>query len=146
MPDDERELQFLADMGVSWRVVEWLRAQGYDAKHLRDEKLERLEDADIFSKAHDEGRVVLTFDLDFGEIAALTRDRVVNIVVFRLRNTRSPFVIERLSTVLGESSEALKEGSVIAIEDARHRIRRLPIGRSNDKESGSQPEERNSLG
>ena len=38
-------------MGVSWRVVDWLRAQGYDAKHLRDEALERLEDADIFSKA-----------------------------------------------------------------------------------------------
>ena len=130
MPDDENALRFLADMGVSWRVVEWLRTQDYDAKHLRDEGLERLEDADIFSKAHDENRVVLTFDLDFGEIAALTEGRVANIVVFRLRNARTPFVIERLSSVLAESSKSLKEGSIIAVEDFRHRIRQLPIGKS----------------
>ncbi|TDI40439.1 MAG: hypothetical protein E2P02_16965 [Acidobacteria bacterium] len=136
MPDDQTALRFLADMGVSWRVVEWLRAQGYDAKHLRDEGLERLEDADIFSKAHEESRVVLTFDLDFGEIAALTGGRVANIVVFRLRNTRTPFVIERLSSVLQESLGALTEGSIIAIEDSRHRIRRLPIGKSGDDEPG----------
>ncbi len=129
MPDDEKPLRFLADMGVSWRVVEWLRSEGYDAKHLRDEGLERLEDTDIFSKAHEERRVLATFDLDFGEIASLARGKVVNIVVFRLRNTRTPFVIERLSSVLAESSEALKQGSIIAIEDSRHRIRRLPIGR-----------------
>ena len=50
MPDDENAVRFLADMGVSWRVVEWLRAKGYDTNHLRDEALERLEDPDIFSK------------------------------------------------------------------------------------------------
>lgn len=125
-------------MAVSWRVIEWLRAEGYDAKHLRDESLERLNDADIFAKAHRESRVVLTFDLDFGEIAALTEGRVVNIVVFRLRNTRTPFVIERLSSVLTESSAALKRGSIIAIEDSRHRIRRLPIGRSGGRRTRKQ--------
>ena len=30
-------MRFLADMGVSQRVVEWLRTQGHDAIHLRDE-------------------------------------------------------------------------------------------------------------
>lgn len=135
MPDDENAVRFLADMGVSWRVVEWLRAQGYDTNHLRDEALERLEDPEIFSKAHEEGRVLLTFDLDFGEIAALAEGRIVNVVVFRLRNTRTPFVIERLSSVLAESSEALRQGSIIAIEDSRHRIRRLPIGKAGDEDS-----------
>jgi predicted nuclease of predicted toxin-antitoxin system len=83
-----------------------------------------------------ESRVLLTFDLDFGEIA-LTEGRAVNIVVFRLRNARTPFVIERLTSVLAESSEALREGSIIAIEDSRHRIRRLPIGKSGDDEPGN---------
>lgn len=49
MPDDDDTLRFLADMGVSWRVVEWLRSQGYDAKHLREEGLERLFDPDILA-------------------------------------------------------------------------------------------------
>ena len=35
-------MRFLADMGVSPRVVDWLRAQGHDARHLREEGLQRL--------------------------------------------------------------------------------------------------------
>jgi len=30
-------MRFLADMGVATRVVDWLRQNGHDAKHLRDE-------------------------------------------------------------------------------------------------------------
>ena len=35
-------MRFLADMGVSLRVIEWLRQQGHDAKHLREENLHKL--------------------------------------------------------------------------------------------------------
>jgi predicted nuclease of predicted toxin-antitoxin system len=58
-------------MGVDVRVVRWLREHGHDAVHLRDEGLQRLPNGEIFTKAIAEARVVLTFDLDFGEIAAL---------------------------------------------------------------------------
>ena len=130
MPDDATTLRFLADMGVSWRVVEWLRSEGYDAKHLREEGLGRLVDPDIFAKARKEQRVVLTFDLDFGEITAFAQGQIVSVIVFRLRNTRTSYVIERLSTVLADTAESLREGAVVAVEDARHRVRRLPIGHS----------------
>jgi predicted nuclease of predicted toxin-antitoxin system len=57
-------MRFLADMGVSLRVVEWLRSFGHDAIHLRDEGLQKLPNGEIFRKAIREQRVVLTFDLD----------------------------------------------------------------------------------
>ena len=63
-------MRFLADMGVSQQVVEWLRTHGHDAVHLRDEGLQRLPNGEIFQKAAREQRIVLTFDLDFGEILA----------------------------------------------------------------------------
>ena len=44
-------MQFLADMGVSQHVVTWLREQGHDATHLRDEDLQTLENGAIFTKA-----------------------------------------------------------------------------------------------
>ena len=44
-------MRFLADMGVSLQVVEWLRKEGHDIKHLRDENLQRLPNGDIFKKA-----------------------------------------------------------------------------------------------
>lgn len=82
-------MQFLADMGVHMDVVAWLRGQGHDAKHLREEGLQRLPDADIFTKAITEQRVVLTFDLDFAEIAAACAGPFASVVVFRLRNARA---------------------------------------------------------
>ncbi len=66
-------MRFLADMGVSHRVVQWLRDRGDDVIHLGDQGLHRLPNGDIFAKAVAGGRAVLTFDLDFAEIVAMTK-------------------------------------------------------------------------
>jgi len=121
-------MRFLADMGVSQRVVEWLRTNGHDAVHLRDEGLHRLPNGEIFHKAEREERIVLTFDLDFGEILAACAGEIVSVVLFRLRNTRTEFVIRRLEDVLDGSSEALVEGAIVVVEDGRYRVRKLPPG------------------
>jgi predicted nuclease of predicted toxin-antitoxin system len=84
-------MRFLADMGVSQQVVEWLRANQHGTTHLSDEGLQRLPNGEIFQKASREQRIVLTFDLDFGEILAGSGDKVVSVILFRLRNTRTAF-------------------------------------------------------
>ena len=121
-------MRFLADMGVSQQVVGWLRSNQHDAVHLRDQGLQRLPNGDIFQKAATEGRIVLTFDLDFGEIVAASAGQIVSVILFRLRNTRSAFVIRRLEDVLNESSNDLSRGAIVVVEDGRHRVRHLPIG------------------
>ena len=63
-------MKFLADMGISPRVTEELRQRGYDAVHLVEQKLNRMVDGDILQKARQENRIVLTNDLDFGELLA----------------------------------------------------------------------------
>lgn len=113
-------------MGVSPRVVAWLRTAGHDAADLREQGLHRLPDDEVFAKAASEKRVLLTFDLDFGEIVALKIQAGSSVIVFRLRNTRVDFVIERLREVLEQSSEALESGAIVAVEDGRHRVRHLP--------------------
>jgi predicted nuclease of predicted toxin-antitoxin system len=65
-------MKFLADMGISPRTVTWLRKQGYDAVHLNEQGLERLSDEAILSKACKEERVVLTLDLDFSYLLAIS--------------------------------------------------------------------------
>lgn len=121
-------MRFLADMGVSLRVVEWLRSRGEDVVHLGEQGLQRMPNGEIFIKATAEDRVVLTFDLDFGEIVALSRGARTSVVVFRLRDTRTEHVIARLERVLAESSPALAQGAVVIAEDSRHRVRLLPVG------------------
>ena len=121
-------MRFLADMGVSQRVARWLRDQGHDVVHLREEGLHRLPNGDFFAKAIRESRIVLTFDLDFGEILAQARGQKVSVVLFRLKNASTPFVIQRPAGVLPDSEQALQDGAIVVVEDARHRIRRIPLG------------------
>jgi predicted nuclease of predicted toxin-antitoxin system len=122
-------MRFLADMGISQVVVAWLQAQGHEATHLRDEGLHRLENGEIVTKAFRESRVILTWDLDFTEILALSGRHQVSAVIFRLVNTRSAHVIERFARVLQESAQDLEDGAIISVEEARHRVRLLPLGR-----------------
>jgi len=51
-------MKFLADMGVSQRVAEFLRADGHDIIHLRELGMQKLPNGDIFLKAFVEGRIV----------------------------------------------------------------------------------------
>lgn len=122
-------MRFLADMGVSLGIVRWLRQNGHDATHLREQGLKTLDDGLIFVKADVEHRSILTWDLDFPEILALSGSRTVSAVVFRLNNTCTPNVIQRLARVLEDSAQDLEEGAIISVEDSRHRVRLLPIGR-----------------
>ncbi len=124
-------MRFLADMGVSTRVVEWLRNYGHDAKHLREEGLHRMPNGEIFTKAIREDRIIITFDLDFGEIVALAKGKRTSVILFRLHNTRTSHLLSRLSTVLKDTAKALDEGAVVVVEESRHRVRYLPPGARN---------------
>lgn len=45
----------------------------------------------------------------FGEIIALSGGKKVSVILFRLNNTRTPLVMDRLRKVLKESGENLKK-------------------------------------
>ncbi len=120
-------MRFLADAGIAQRIVEWLRSRAHDAVHLREQGLQRLPDGDVFAKASAERRVVLTFDLDFGEIVALSAPPSASVILFRLHDTSTPHVIERLEAVLAASAPQLEPGAVVVVvEETRHRVRTFP--------------------
>jgi len=115
-------------MCVDIRVADWLRSEGHDAVHLRDQGLYRMPNREIFEKAFSEDRIVLTSDLDFGEIAAALRGTAGKVLLLRLQNSRAANVIRRLSSVLPRVERDLAAGAVVIVEESRHRVRPLPIG------------------
>ena len=119
-------MRVLCDMGVSRKVNDWLRHQGHESSHLGEEGLARLPNGQIFSKAIVEDRVILTCDLDFGEIAAMAKQPTTGVVKFRLKNTRADHVIDRLSVVLKMIGRELEHGVVVTVEESRFRIREFP--------------------
>jgi predicted nuclease of predicted toxin-antitoxin system len=120
-------MKLLADAGISPKTISFLNAAGHDAVHVREIGLQRASDAEIVQRARQEGRVVLTFDLDFGEILALAVADSPSVVIFRLSDETSASVNGRLGAVLSERSADLEQGVLILVEDRRYRMRRLPI-------------------
>jgi len=120
-------MKFLADMGVPLSTVQALREAGHDAAHLRELGLNRLPDPAVFAKGFAEGRVVLTFDLDFSDLLAQTNQRLPSVIIFRLRDARPTSVTPRLLSVLLGAAAELEKGAVIIVKDGHYRIRLLPL-------------------
>ncbi|MDO8587473.1 MAG: DUF5615 family PIN-like protein [Armatimonadota bacterium] len=122
-------MRFLADMGISPVTVAWLCREGHDATHLRDEGLRQLPDDLVLEKARAEKRILLTCDLDFGQLVAAGGHDLPSVILFRLSDMRPSNVNARLDIALAEFRQDLLSGSVIVIGEASIRVRRLPIGK-----------------
>ena len=118
-------MKFLADMGISPATVAWLNQQGHDAKHLTEEKLHKLPDREIFEKAHKENRIVLTTDLDFGEIAVSTPSATVSVIIFRQENRTPAAINQYLEKVINTAMTELEKGAIIIVQEGRFRIRHI---------------------
>jgi len=120
-------MRFLADMGISMRTVTWLRSSGHNAVHLTEENLQRSDDEVVLAKARAEGRILLTMDLDFGYLLAVSREQVPSVILFRLDNESSEVVNERLAKVLRARESDLEAGAIISVSEKVIRVRRLPL-------------------
>jgi predicted nuclease of predicted toxin-antitoxin system len=120
-------MKFLADMGISPKTVRFLRDLGHEAVHLHEEGLDRLEDAAILTKAREENRILLTHDLDFGELIAASGARLPSVIVFRLRNMNPENVNRHLQSIIEHHQETLAEGAIISVTEGRIRVRPLPL-------------------
>lgn len=120
-------MKFLGNMGISGKTIDWLRQQKHDALHLRDEGLQRMSDADILIKARNEQRTVLTMDLDFGYLMAISKAELPSVIIFRLSDERAEVVNERLAEILAHHTDDLQSGCVISVSDEEIRVRKLPI-------------------
>lgn len=81
-------------------------------------------DAEVLARAQREGRVVVTFDKDFGELAfRLGSAAAAGVVLFRI-HADSPESVSRVAvSVCAERSDWA--GTFAVVEDARIRVRSI---------------------
>lgn len=81
--------------------------------------MQRAPDPEVVERARADSSVVLTFDLDFGEVLALGVLDKPSVIIFRLADERSDSVNQRLAAVLAEHSAELDSRALILVEDTR---------------------------
>jgi predicted nuclease of predicted toxin-antitoxin system len=123
-------MRFLADAGISPQTVTFLETLKHETEHVRVLGMHRATDRDVLTYARTHNQVVLTFDLDFGEILAAAAVQAPSVIIFRLSDQRPVNVNRQLAVVLVECAAELEMGALVLVEEHRYRLRKLPIGRS----------------
>lgn len=120
-------MRALADMHIAPRTVTFLRSLGHDVVRVDELLVPTATDEAIVAAAAREGRCVLTQDLDFSAIVALSGRTVPSVVSLRLSSSRVERVNAVLQEVLPGMEKDLLDGAIVTVQDGRVRVRRLPV-------------------
>jgi predicted nuclease of predicted toxin-antitoxin system len=93
-------VKFLVDMPLPPALAVWLRGQGHDATHALELGLDRAPDTEIIARAVSEKRTVITADLDYPRLLALSGATAPSLVLFRGADWADNIVIERMNDIL----------------------------------------------
>ena len=120
-------MKLVIDMNLTPNWVVVLTAQRFDVVHWSAVGTTTATDATIMNWALTESRVVVTNDLDFGHILALTHATGPSVVLIRgpqlLPSQIGDVVVECLKTY----EQELAHGALIVIDHQRKRVRVLPL-------------------
>jgi predicted nuclease of predicted toxin-antitoxin system len=120
-------MRFLVDNSLSPHLAVALSRASHDAVHVRDRGLAEADDETIFEAAAREQRVIIAQDTDFGTILAMRGAPYPSLILFRCQAKSTEAVLALLMANIPTVSTDLKAGAIVVIEDARIRVRRLPI-------------------
>jgi predicted nuclease of predicted toxin-antitoxin system len=120
-------MRLLADLHISPSTVAFLRTLGHDVARADAVLPKTASDEDIVTAARAADRAILTQDLDFSAIIALSGARSPSLVTLRLASSRVTHVNDVLARVLPQIEADLIRGSAVTVEDGSIRSRTLPI-------------------
>jgi len=120
-------VKFLSDMPLSPLLADWLKARGHDAVHAIHLAMDRSPDSEILERARKDQRVVITADLDYPRLLAITRAEGPGLILFRGGNYSDQETFEGMDRVLETITPEDLANSIVVIEKQKIRRRPLPL-------------------
>jgi predicted nuclease of predicted toxin-antitoxin system len=116
--------RFLADENVPPEVIEMIRQCGMDVTWVK-EISPGADDDSVLGLAHSEGRVLITFDKDFGEMAfRLGKTSVPGVLLLRPRLRGPDYLARFVAAVL--AGPVAWEGHFCVAREGRMRVVPMP--------------------
>ncbi len=119
-------IRFLADECIFDCTVAFLRDRGWEVTTVKELGLQGAKDPLIFSQAQALGAVLLTRDLEFGDIRRFPPSRHQGIIVLKMTYRDSREVHATLGKLLAETEEEGFKGTLFIVDREKWRRRKKP--------------------
>jgi predicted nuclease of predicted toxin-antitoxin system len=123
-------MKFLLDMPVSASLLDVLQTFGHESVRAHQIGQDRATDRALLALARREERIIVTADLDFPQMLALSAAEGPGLILFRGGNYSDVEMAELLERVLVQVRAEDLERSVCVVDKRRIRITRLPLDRN----------------
>ena len=119
--------RILLDQGLPPDAASILRAEGWDALHVREVGMSRAADQEILAFARTDDRVCVTLDRDFHAHIALDHAHSPSVLLLRWQGLDATALVDVLKKIWPRIEESLADRVAITATESALRIRRLPI-------------------
>lgn len=117
-------LKLLLNANLSHLTKEFLKKTfGYDVITTQDVELSQAKDQQVVAFAQKEGRIIITLDLDFGEIYFLSNSKGLGVIVLRLETQTVEAVNKVLEQFFRSGVIEKYPHSLIIVDGKRYRVR-----------------------
>jgi len=117
-------MKFLANENFPKASFKILTQAGFDIIHVNDE-FPSVKDEEVMERAIEDGRIILTFDSDYGNLVFVKGMKAEGVIYLRLVDFLPKYPGELLKEIL-QSDEYIFEGNFTVIDENRIRQRTLP--------------------
>lgn len=120
-------MKILLDMPVTPQLINVLKKYGHEGVHAYQIGKDRAPDIELLNLARRENRVIITADLDFPRLLALSSASGPGIILFRGGNYSDDEMCDLLERVLESVPVDDLEKSICVVDHSRVRVTHLPI-------------------
>ena len=120
-------MMLLLDMNISPKLVDLLLHQGLEVKHWYGIGKPDATDTEIMAYAKDNDCIVVTYDLDFSAILAITQSKKPSVIQIRKQGLQLSSLAELLANTTRHWEAELERGAILSLDARREKIRLLPL-------------------
>jgi predicted nuclease of predicted toxin-antitoxin system len=117
-------MKFLCDQDVYASTGRCLSGLGHDVVTATQLKLGRAADAELLRVAHEQSRILVTRDRDYGGLV-FVQGGPAGVIYLRMLPATENAVHAELERVLTTNTEQELQTSFVVVEPGRHRLRKL---------------------